>query len=96
MGGDAPAPQQSGVPDETKRSEQPESVEARLQRLEEAQLYAQHDQEAMLAALEDLSQRFDTLLVKLTRLESRVQEATRASEKSGAGDGAEQSSEDGV
>lgn len=74
-----------------------ESLETRLQRLEEAQLYAQHDQEAMLAALEDLSQRFDTLLVKLTRLESRVQEAARDSEKTDVGDGsAESLSEDGA
>lgn len=72
-------------------------METRLQRLEEAQLYAQHDQEAMLAALEDLSQRFDTLLVKLTRLESRVQEAARDSEKTDVGDGsAESLSEDGA
>ncbi|MBY0112231.1 MAG: hypothetical protein K2Y21_05375 [Phycisphaerales bacterium] len=77
--------------------EQPESVETRLQRLEEAQLYAQHDQEAMLAALEDLSQRFDTLLVKLTRLESRVQQAARGSDKADAGDGsAESPNEDGA
>ena len=76
--------------------EQPESVETRLQRLEEAQLYAQHDQEAMLAALEDLSQRFDTLLVKLTRLESRVQEAARGSEKAETGDGSEHPTEDGA
>jgi predicted nucleic acid-binding Zn-ribbon protein len=69
-------------------------VETRLQRLEEAQLYAQHDQEAMLAALEDLSQRFDTLLVKLTRLESRVQEAATRSENAETGDGAEHPRED--
>jgi hypothetical protein len=84
------------VPPNREQPEQPESVETRLQKLEEAQLYAQHDQEAMLAALEDLSQRFDTLLVKLTRLESRVQETTRASEKSDAGDGSEHPSEDGA
>jgi hypothetical protein len=84
------------VPPHREQPEQPESVETRLQKLEEAQLYAQHDQEAMLAALEDLSQRFDTLLVKLTRLESRVQEAARASEKSDAGHGSEHPNEDGA
>ncbi len=84
------------MPQEPAQPEQPESVETRLQRLEEAQLYAQHDQEAMLAALEDLSQRFDTLLVKLTRLESRVQEAARGSEKADVGDGSEHPTEDGA
>lgn len=84
------------MPPNREQHEQPESVETRLQQLEEAQLYAQHDQEAMLAALEDLSQRFDTLLVKLTRLESRVQEAARASEKADAGDGTDHPSEEGA
>jgi hypothetical protein len=70
----------------------PDSVESRLQRLEEAQLYAQHDQEAMLAALEDLSQRFETLMVKLNRLESRVQEATKPSDQPRPADGTDDQS----
>lgn len=81
--------QQSDVSD---HSNEHDSVLARLQRLEEAQLYAQHDHEAVLAALEDLSQRFETLLMKLNRLESRVQEAIKTSDEPRPGDGADDQS----
>lgn len=73
------------MPDQPEPSE---LVEARLQRLEEAQLFAQHDHEAVLAALEDLSQRFDTIMTKLNRLESRLAETSRADEKPDVGENA--------
>ncbi|HEX8876611.1 MAG TPA: hypothetical protein VF777_07670 [Phycisphaerales bacterium] len=73
-------------------SNEHDSVQARLQRLEEAQLYAQHDHEAVLAALEDLSQRFETLMLKLNRLESRVQETSKPWDEPRPGDGADDQS----
>lgn len=79
------------MPDQPEPSE---SVEARLQRLEEAQLFAQHDHEAVLAALDDLSQRFDTLMTRLSRLESRLAEASRADEQPADGESASDGSID--
>jgi hypothetical protein len=53
-------------------------LETRLQRLEESLLYGQHDHEATVAALADLSKRFDSILARLQRLEAGLQSTHEA------------------